>query len=186
MGTGYNFSANISYSISPYLAARFLLIYGTASDSDKGTLNAARNYSYSSRIIQPAIQLLYTFYKKDSRGYSGNGLLMKWTRWRADILGGPGILFYNATPGGSMTGDDMTAPKGSATVITLGTSIQYGLSSAFSLRAELIPEFIFSDSIDGYASLYSRSNDFMYILSFSIIYHFPEKHKNRSSYCPYQ
>ena len=98
------------------------------------------------------------------------GLLHYWNQWQVEVLGGPGVAGYHVTPGGRLTEEQLSRPDGIAFILPLGVGVQYGISSGLSVRGELMPVFIFSDHLDGYASSHSRSNDFMYNIFVSILY----------------
>jgi len=170
MGTGYDLNLQIVQHLDNNWAARLLIQYGKASDSDEGTPNAGRDYAYSSSMYRISLQGSYLFYRKVMRGYTKMGLLHYWNRWQADILAGPGVIGYHVVPGGRLTEEVMTRSRGNAFIFPVGVGVQYGINSALAVRGELMPVFVFSDHLDGYASPHSRSNDFMYNLSVSVIY----------------
>jgi hypothetical protein len=170
MGTGYDLNLQVIKHINNYWAVRLFIQYGTASDSDKGTPNDARNYAYKSSMYRISLQGSYLFYRKVTRGYSRMGLLRYWNRWQTEVLMGPGVIGYHVVPGGRLTEEIMTRTRGTAFIMPVGVAIQYGISCDLAVRGELMPTFIFADHIDGYASPHSESNDFMYNLSVSVIY----------------
>lgn len=176
MGTGYDLNLQIVQHINNNWSIRLLIQYGSASDSDEGTPNAGRDYAYTSSMYRLSVQGSYLFYRKVMRGYSGMGLLRYWNRWQAEVLAGPGVAGYHVVPGGRLTEEVMTRTHGTAFVLPVGVGVQYGINSVVALRGELMPVFVFSDHLDGYASPHSQSNDFMYSLTVSVIFTLPQSH----------
>ncbi len=170
MGTGYNATLEVTHAFGNEWGGRVRFLLAEASDSDEGTPNASRGYVFSTVMRGMALQGSYLFYRKVERGTTRQGLLRYWNRWQAELLGGPGILYYKVTPGGRLNEGNMTRTQGYAMYLPLGVGITYGLLSDLAVRGEISPVFLLSDSIDGYASPHSRSSDFMYSVSLSVIY----------------
>ncbi len=174
MGTGYDLNLQVVQYIDNSWAARLLIQYGQAHDSDEGTPNAGRDYAYSSSMYRISLQGSYLFFRKLMRGYSKMGLLRYWNRWQAELLAGPGVIGYHVTPGGHLTEEIMTRSHGTAFIFPVGMGVQYGINAGIAVRGELMPTFIFSDHLDGYASPHSKSNDFMYTLTVSVLITLPQ------------
>jgi hypothetical protein len=170
MGTGYDLNLQVVQHLDNTWAMRLLIQLGNASDSDEGTPNAGRDFAYSSSVYRISVQGAYLFYRKVMRGYSKMGLLRYWNKWQAEVLAGPGVIGYHVTPGGRLTEELMTRSHGNGFILPVGVGVQYGINGSLAVRGELMPVFIFSDHVDGYASPHSDSNDFMYSISVSVIY----------------
>ncbi len=169
-GKGHNFKLEGSYSMVQDWSVRISLLYGTASDSDKGTPNAGRDFAYETILLQPSVQAIYTFMREKGKGYTKKGLLRNWDRWRGDVMGGVAFPYFKVNPGGHFTPEDMTKQQGLTIAVPFGVAMQYGISEKLSVRGEVMPQFFFSDNLDGYASPYSKSNDFMYLISITLVY----------------
>ena len=184
MGMGYNVHLEASYSLGNW-SVRASFLYGKVADNDEGTANAGRNYAYRTTLWQPSVQAPYTFYREKHKGFNKKGLAENWDRWRVDAIGGIAFPYRFVTPGNNFSPNDPSLLRGFSLSIPLGAGVQYGFSENMAVRVELMPQFNFSDYLDGYASPYSKANDFMYFVSCSFIYHFPGKHKKGAVYCPY-
>lgn len=170
MGKGDHFKLEGSSSVVQDWSVMISLIYGTVSDSDEGTLNAGRGFAYETTLLQPSVHAIYTFLREKGKGYTRKGLIRHLDRWRGDVMGGIAFPYFKVNPSGRFTPEDMTKQQGLAIAIPFGVAIQYGISEKLSVRGELMPQINFSDNLDGYASPYSKSNDFMYLISIALVY----------------
>ena len=184
MGIGSSFHLKGTYSLNKW-AFRISFLYGTVSDSDEGTAKSSRNYAYRSVLWQPSVQAVYSFFVDKHRGYNKKKLVRYWDRWRVDVIGGLSFPYAVVAPGNNFSPTDLSKLKSISLAIPFGVGVQYGISENLAVRGELMPQFVFSDYMDGFSSPYSEANDFMYLLSVSIIYNFPDKHNNGAIYCPY-
>ncbi len=170
MGVGYGAGVRLEKALGNEWLARLQLVYGMAADSDEGTPNASRGYEYNTAMQMVWVQGEYLFYRKVVQDYTRRGLLHYWNRWQAGLVAGPGILHYKVSPGGRLTEEVMSRSSGYAALVAAGVEITYGISGSLAFRGEISPVFLFSDHVDGYASPHSRSDDFMYRASVSVIY----------------
>ncbi len=184
MGIGNSYHLTGTYSLNKW-AFRISFMYGTVSDSDEGTVNANRNYAYHSTLWQPSVQAVYSFFIDKHRGFNKKKLVRYWDRWRVDVIGGFSFPYAVVAPGNSFSPTDPSTLKNISPAIPFGVGVQYGISKSLAVRGELMPQFVFSDYMDGFSSPYSQANDFMYLISVSIIYNFPAKQNSGAVYCPY-
>ena len=184
MGMGYHVHLQGSYSLINW-SVRASFLYEKVADDDEGTANAGRNYAYRTTLWQPSIQALYTFYREKHKGFNKKGLAGNWDRWRVDAIAGIAFPYRQVTPGKNFFPNDPSLLRGFSLSIPVGAGVQYGFSESMAVRIELMPQFNFSDYLDGYASPYSKAQDFMYLVSCTVIYHFPGKYKKGTAYCPY-
>jgi hypothetical protein len=173
--TRFNFTTSIKYRIIDVASVRLNLAWGGFHATDAKGSNESRGYEVTTAFFEPTLMGEYYFIKnknensflhlKDSR--KGFTALIP----AIDIytFAGFGGLSYKVTPN-SMLAPKVTDSKGFTPVIPFGVGINLFYSTNISLGMELGARFTFSDNIDGYSSVYSKSNDVYHFLNFTLTY----------------
>lgn len=172
MGTGTHSGISVSYRWFENFSLQVSAAYAQFSDSDEGTQNSARDYAFTTTIIEPEISVIYTFFTQRGRGYTRKGLLKQWDKWSGFVFGGVAFPVFKVTPARHFTSDNMDRDHGVAPALSAGAALQYGINEHLYLRLTLNPHFIFSDYLDGYTSVNSSSYDIYHKVSVGIYYRF--------------
>ncbi|NOY36266.1 MAG: hypothetical protein GXO83_01670 [Chlorobi bacterium] len=171
MGTGYHAAISGSYAFSEVLSLRLAFDYGVVSDSDEGTPNAARDYAYTTVIIEPEVTVMYEFFTQRGKGFTRKGMVKQWDKWTGLVFAGIAFPWYKVTPGRHLTPAIMDRERGIAPALSAGAALQYGLSAKWYVRLTFNPHFVLSDYLDGYTSPNSTSYDIYHRVSLGLYYY---------------
>lgn len=173
--TRYNATAAFKYRIQSDVSLRLNLAFGAFHSTDSRGSNESRGFESVTSFFEPALLGEYYFIKnngensflqlKDSR----RGFQALFPALDVYVFGGFGGLSYKVKPNDKLA-PFVTNPSGFTPVIPLGVGVNLFYSSIFSLGVELSGMVTFSDNIDGYSSIYSKSNDMYHFLNFTLTY----------------
>ncbi len=173
--TRFNFTTNIKYRIVDVASVRLNFAFGGFRATDEKGSNELRGFEAVTTFFEPSIMGEYYFIKnknensflhlKDSRrGF--NALIPALDVY---VFGGFGGLSYKVKPNDKLA-PFVTDPKGFIPVIPGGVGFNLFYTTNISLGMELSARLTFSDNIDGYSSVYSKSNDMYHFLNFTFTY----------------
>ena len=173
--TRFDFNANLKYRITQTLNVRFSLTSGILRATDVRGSNENRGFQATTLILEPALigefyfiknkaENSYLFTKGEGPGFGG--LLKSLDFYVFSGIGGCG---YSVNANAALEKHGFK-PGGFTAVIPAGLGSTIVYSPNFNFGVELSGRYSFSDSLDGYASQYSRSNDVYYFLNFTITY----------------
>lgn len=162
------------YYIKNDIIAKLNLAYAIGIDSDEGTKNYTRKYSYNTQIIESTIQLEYYFYHSDFLGRKGvDGLVLNIPRLGLYAFTGAGTIFINPKPEAE-NHDHIFDNDYSKIflVIPYGVGMQYRLNKRWAASFEVGRRFTPSDFLDGFSPEASRNKDMYYFALISVNYRF--------------
>lgn len=173
--TRFNFTTSVKYRIIDVASVRLNFAFGGFRATDAKGSNESRGFEAVTKFFEPSLMGEYYFIKnknensflhlKDSRrGF--NALIPALDVY---IFGGFGGLSYKVNPNDKLA-PFVTESKGFTPVIPIGAGLNLFYSSQISLGMELGARYTFSDNIDGYSSIYSKSNDTYHFLNFTLTY----------------
>jgi hypothetical protein len=173
--TRFNFQASFRYRAMDVIAVRLNLAFGYFYSSDAKGSNEGRGFESTTGFFEPTLLGEYYFIKnKGENSY----LLMNKNRGgfknilsKLDVYAftGFGGLSFNVKPDDGLAATNQKT-KGFTPVIPLGVGVNLILSSYINLGVELSSRFTFSDYIDGYTSIHSKSNDQYHFFNFTFTY----------------
>lgn len=143
-----------------------------------------RNFSFKTPVIEFSGLLVWDILRKnfDPARHSG---------WRPYIMAGPGLSYLNikrdwsrfnseyfvgtSIPANLLLDEEHSLPR-ILPVIPIGAGLRYSLSEKFSISAETLYRFTFSDYIDGFSkSTNPKQNDHYQSYSLGVIFSFGKK-----------
>jgi hypothetical protein len=172
--TSFDFSPSFKYRITEEIAVRLNLALGKFHSSDARGSNIERSFESSTFFFEPLIIGEYFILKSQSEAsYSfqkGKGLSIPFfTAINLYAFTGFGGISYHVTPKEiQVTGTIKT--RGFAPVIPVGIGASLPYSGQLSFGLEISGRYAFTDYLDGYSSIYSKSNDIYYFINVSITY----------------
>jgi hypothetical protein len=173
--TRYNFTTAFKYRILQDVSVRLNLALGSFHSTDKKGSNEARGFESVTSFIEPSLLGEYYFIKNKAENNFKN---MKGTRsgFKAIfptldfyIFGGIGGLSYKVKPNAKLA-QFVTTKTGFTPVIPAGIGVNMFYNRNYNFGVELSGRFTFSDNIDGYTSIHSKSNDLYHFLNFTFTY----------------
>ncbi len=173
--TRFNFTTNVKFRITEEVSVRLNFAFGGFRATDAKGSNELRGFEAVTTFFEPSVMGEYYFIKnknensflhlKDSRrGF--NALIPALDVY---VFGGFGGLSYKVKPNDKLA-PFVTEAKGFTPIIPAGVGFNLFYSTYVSLGMELGARFTFSDNIDGYSSVYSKSNDTYHFLNFTLTY----------------
>jgi len=177
--TRYNFTVAMKYKITGSIAGRLNLSAGRFHATDERGSNELRGIESSTTFFQPS--LLCEYYIIKSKGESsyifqkGRRVVMLPLLSTLNLYtftGIGGIAYHaNVTTSPYLTGT--TKSGGFAAVLPAGVGVSMAYSGRVNFGVELTGHYAFTDYLDGYTSIYSKSNDVYYFVLFSVSYKLP-------------
>jgi len=173
--TRYNISAGFRYRILEDVSVRLNLAVGSFHSIDIRGSNENRGFESRTFFFEPAILGEYYFIRNKLES-SYLALSRKdipprsfFSSLDCYAFTGFGQLSYKVTP------NEMLAPRatdspGFTTILPFGVGVNYFFSGFINFGVELSGRLTFSDAIDGYTSVYSKSNDVYHFLNFTFTY----------------
>lgn len=173
--TRFNFTASFKYRIIDVASVRLNLAFGGFRATDAKGSNESRGFEAVTTFFEPTVMGEYYFVKNKSEN---SFLRLKDSRKGLNALipaldiytfAGFGGLAYKVNPNDKLA-PRVTESKGFTPVIPIGVGLNLFYTSNISLGMEFGARFTFSDNIDGYSSIYSKSNDVYHFLNFTLTY----------------
>ena len=171
--TNLNLSAGIRYMILENVAARFSLAAGSFRSTDERGSNENRGFEAKCLFLEPTLTGEYYILRKDngdnlrsSRGITNRSLF---SLLNVYVFTGVGGISYKINPN-TVLEPRVSATRGFTAVIPAGAGASLNYSEALSFGIELSGRYAFSDNLDGYTSVYSKSNDVYYIFNLTVGY----------------
>lgn len=177
-GTGPSIYLGTSYKFQSNMNVKFSLFMGTASGSDKGSVNADREFTYNTKTIEPTFQYEYYFIKDTRRGsgaiFSSRGMVTEYSTFSMYVFVGGGVTVSlpKLTPKGRALDPRIESSKSFvlAPVIPIGLGVKMGLDMRRFIGVEFGRRILFNDYVDGLKTIYSKHNDTYYAGTVFFIY----------------
>ncbi len=173
--TRFNISSSARYRILSPVAIRINLAGGYFHSSDAKGSNSGRAFESSTLFFEPsAIAEYYLLRNRAERTYhfmKGIGLRKQQKRSHLVdlyLFSGIGQLFYKVNPNEKLE-SYITGSGGHTLIIPAGIGASLNTGDYY-FGAELGGRYTFSDNIDGYTSIYSKSNDIYFLLNLIFTY----------------
>ena len=162
------------YYIGNDIVARLNFAFAVGIDSDEGTKNFTRGYSFKTPIIESTIQLEYYFYYSDFFGRKDwDGLVLNVPKLGLYVFTGAGTIFANPKPEAEnqdhIFEDDYSKIS---LVVPYGLGMQYRFNKKWAASFEVGRRFILSDYLDGFSPESSDKKDIYYFALISVNYRF--------------
>lgn len=173
--TRINMSASFRYRFLDDVSARLDLRFGLFHSTDVRGSNENRGFESSTFFFEPALIGEYYFIKNTGENSflmmkgKGRGFQSFFSMLDVYAFAGFGGLSYKVKPNDKLT-PLATRTSGFCAVIPAGVGVNMIYSSYINFGLELGGRYPFSDNIDGYTSIYSKSNDVYYFLNFTFTY----------------
>ena len=173
--TSFNFSANFGYKLRENISARFNLALGYFHSADIVGSNDQRGFESKTLFFEPALVGEYYFIKsKRENDYAF--LKGKRNTFQSIIslldcyaFTGFGGVAYNVNPNNKLK-PLATKLNGFTPILPVGVGVKMIYSPNLSFGIEMGARFAFSDNVDGYTSVYSKSNDRYHLFNFRVTY----------------
>lgn len=162
------------YYVKDNIAARLNLAFAIGIDTDEGTTNFDRGYSFKTPLFESAILVDYFFYHSGFIGRQDkNGLVLNVPRLGLYAFTGAGALFFNPAPEAENGTYDFDDDYGKISmVVPFGLGMQYGIDKKWSASFEVGRRFTPSDFLDGFFPDASKNKDVYYFALISVNYKF--------------
>lgn len=173
--TRFNLTTSLKYRIIDVVSVRLNLALGGFRATDARGSNESRGFEAVTTFFEPSLMGEYYFIKNKSEN---SFLSLKESRRGISALipaldvyafSGFGGLSYKVKPNDKLA-PRVTETKGFTPIIPIGVGLNLFYSTNISLGMELGARYTFSDNIDGYTSIYSKSNDVYHFLNFTLTY----------------
>lgn len=148
-------------------------------DTDKGSRNESRDFSFTTLIIETSALGEYFIVRDLSIGgprLNRKGLLRNYATFSAYVFGGVSGVFYFVKPNErlKLVQELRGIDHGIFTVVLpLGAGVKLGIGNHFDIGLEIGGRYSFSDYLEGYTSQFSNSNDIYYLTHINVIYRIP-------------
>ncbi len=173
--TRYNFTGALKYRILNDVSIRLNLSIGSFHSTDVKGSNEARGFESVTSFFEPAVLGEYYLIKNKGENSflqlkgSRHGLQALFPALDVYVFTGVGGLSYNAKPNNKLA-PFVTNTSGFTPVVPFGVGANMFYNSDFNFGVELSGRFTFSDNLDGYTSIQSKSNDLYHFLNFTFTY----------------
>jgi hypothetical protein len=172
--TRWNINTNARYRIRDNVSARVNLNFGVFRSTDERGSNETRGLESRTMFWEPSI--MGEFYYLKNKG-ENSFLLLKGQKpfqslfemMDCYVFAGIGGISYNVKPNATLAATS-TPKSGFAPVIPMGIGVNILYLSNVSLGMELGGRIPFTDNLEGYSSVYSKSNDVYYFFNFTATY----------------
>jgi len=183
LGMGYKFFQPLDVRVN--------LTYGYLAGKDMNSKLEGRELSFYTSMFEPSLQVSYsiiTFGQKkrgSGRLFSRRGMMNNFSKMDIYLFGGAGYLFYKPTVNSTEALNDrivihgnteFNMASGGSLIFPAGIGLYYVLNKEWDLGLEIGGRYTFTDFLDGFSSVYSKTNDLYYITSFKL------KYKIRTNY----
>lgn len=162
------------YYVKDNIVARLNLAFAIGIDSDDGTTNFERKYSFKTPILESTVLVDYFFYHSDFIGRQGkDGLVLNVPRLGLYAFTGAGAIFFNPSPEAGKDNHDFDDDYSKISlVVPFGLGMQYGIDKRWAASFEVGRRFTPSDFLDGFSSDASEKKDMYYFALISVNYKF--------------
>jgi hypothetical protein len=173
--TRMNINTGIRYRILDNLSAKLSLAFGFFHSTDARGSNIERGFESRTLFFEPALMGEYYFIKNKGENsfllIKGKGGGVQSFFSMLDIYGftGVGGISYKVKPN-DLLAAHAAKTGGFSAIIPAGVGVNMIYSANFNFGLEIEGRYSFSDNIDGYTSLLSKSNDIYYSLNFIVTY----------------
>lgn len=173
--TRYNITTAFKYRILSDVSIRLNLAFGSFHSTDMKGSNEARGFESVTTFFEPAVLGEYYLIKNKGENSflqikgSRHGFQALFPALDVYVFTGVGGLSYKVKPNDKLA-PFVTEATGFTPVIPVGVGANMFYNSDFNFGVELSGRFTFSDNIDGYTSVNSKSNDLYHFLNFTFTY----------------
>jgi hypothetical protein len=173
--TRYNITTAVKYRILSDVSVRLNLALGSFHSTDVKGSNEARGFESVTSFFEPSILGEYYLIKNKGENSflqlkgSRKGFQALFPALDVYIFSGVGALSYKVKPNEKLA-PVVTNTSGFTPVIPAGIGVNMFYNSNFNFGVEISGRFTFSDNIDGYTSVNSKSNDLYHFLNLTFMY----------------
>jgi hypothetical protein len=173
--TRMNLSTSVKYRILDDVSVRLNLAFGSFHSTDVRGSNVDRGFESRTLFFEPSLIGEYYFIKNKGENSfllmkgKNSGIQSFFSMMDLYAFAGLGGLSYKVRPNQLMASSAVKT-SGFCGIIPAGAGVNFIYSSYINFGAELGGRFPFSDNIDGYTSIYSKSNDVYYFFNLTFSY----------------
>jgi opacity protein-like surface antigen len=182
--TRFGFSGGIVYRVEEKLYIKGYTSFGFFTQTDKGSINAARNNSFTTNANEISLQAMYFIIPESEQNYHYSVMQLRGGLRHLNnplsvyAFAGIGGLFFSVTPKDNLVTDNrFNGDHSFAVVIPVGIGVKYAALPRISVGAEIGGRFVTSDYIDGFTTVNSKHNDVYYLMNLKVYYRFPRSKK---------
>ncbi len=183
--TGPSFYLATRYKLTAETAVKLNLIYGHGDGSDAGSVNAVRDYSYSTNLFELSVQYEYYFLRDErkfrpSNLFNRRGMINNYSVVSSYLFLGAGGVYFDPKlhlnekeyiiNNQNKQVEFISGYSKLTPVIPVGVGIKMALSKTWSVGFELGRRFTFSSYLEGINTIYSKAKDTYYFGVFNLIY----------------
>lgn len=162
------------YYVNDDIVARLNLAFAFGIDSDEGTTNFNRKYSFNTQIFESTVHVEYFFYRSGFLGRQNmEGLVMNVSRLGLYAFTGAGAIFFSPNPEAEKEDYDFDEDFSKISlVVPYGLGMQYRFNKKWAANFEVGRRFTTTDFLDGFSPEASRKNDMYYFALISVSFWF--------------
>lgn len=159
--------------------------FGFIAQTDKGSRNEARNFSFSTIVNETSVQGMYFFIKESDRSYSFSykealrGINQLFSLY---AFAGFGSIYYRVTPKDALVNSPRFVNKHLSMAIPIGVGAKFTFTPSFSVGVDLGRRWTTTDYLDGFTSTFSTHKDAYYIMNFKLYYRLPKAKPSHTIY----
>jgi hypothetical protein len=173
--TWFNFTTSFRYRVLDNVSTRLNFAFGGFHCTDARGSNVQRGLEATTTFLEPSLLGEYYFIK--NKGENSFLHLRDYNHKFASILSafdiyafaGFGGLSYKVNPNDKLA-SKITNQKGFVPIIPVGAGFTMFYDRNINFGVELGGRYTFSDNLDGYTSIYSKSKDVYHFLNFTVTY----------------
>ena len=176
---GFNFGVN--YWVSDKLLIQGSNLIGIVTQTDKGSRNSIRNFSFSTIADEISVQGSYFFIKENKNINYQNISLRGGKKNLKRIISvygyaGAGALLFKVVPKDNLDGSPRFNGSKSVTLaIPVGLGVRLAYTQKMLFAFEFGARLIMTDYLDGFSSKDSKYNDTYYVMNFKAVYRISTK-----------
>ncbi len=171
---GINFG--VIYRVSERVYLHGSNIFGLFAQTDAGSRNSSRNFTFTTIADELTVQGSYYFIKENKNyNYFNIDLRGGFKNLKKIISAyaftGAGALFFKASPKDDLDGSPrFDGSKSMTLAFPVGVGFKLNYTPKLSFAAEIGARLTLTDYLDGVTSSFSKHNDFYYIINFKMLY----------------
>ena len=173
--TGLDLSAGLRYRLSRKFSGRVNLAFGSFHATDERGSNETRGFETTTFFFEPSLTAEYYIIKSRRESsyifLKGRRVVLLPILSTLDLYAftGIGAISYNVSFNDIVPVTPVTT-HGFAAVIPAGLGATIAFSGQLNLGLEVGGRYAFTDYLDGYTSIYSKSNDIYYFMNITMTY----------------
>ncbi|MFP3860187.1 MAG: DUF6089 family protein [Bacteroidales bacterium] len=176
VNTRPNINIGGRYRLQEDMSIKANVVFGYLEGDDANSKNEARNYAFSSSVLEVSGQFEYSIIPEGTPvnftiGNLRRGLKSSSATLNTYVFAGLGGVFFNVKPLDDLEDSDRFDDSQSMSlVIPLGAGIKYPLTNRMHIGFELGGRWTSTDYIDGFTSRFSKHNDIYYFTMLNVVF----------------